>query len=64
MLSLVPKLENNFRNLETVITCKDGNKKVISWSNVSSTYPIEGLSLWAVGVDITKRKKAEENLKT
>lgn len=63
VLSLVPKFENNFRNLETVITCKDGNKKVISWSNVSSTYPIDGLSLWAVGVDITKRKKAEENLK-
>ncbi|WP_051350627.1 PAS domain-containing protein [Caloramator sp. ALD01] len=63
VLSLVPELENNFRNLETTITCKDGSQKVISWSNVSSLYPIEGLSLWAVGVDITKSKKAEENLK-
>ncbi|MBZ4662648.1 MAG: sensor histidine kinase [Caloramator sp.] len=63
ILSLVPELENNFRNLETTITCKDGSQKVISWSNVSSLYPIEGLSLWAVGVDITKRKMAEENLK-
>lgn len=63
ILSLVPELENNFRNLETTITCKDGSQKVISWSNVSSLYPIEGLSLWAVGVDITKSKMAEENLK-
>ncbi|MCX7694643.1 MAG: ATP-binding protein [Caloramator sp.] len=63
ILSLVPELENNFKDLETTITCKDGSKKIISWSNVSALYPIEGLSLWAVGVDITKRKMAEENLK-
>ncbi|CDF57377.1 ATP-binding protein [Thermobrachium celere] len=63
VLNLIPKLENNFRNLETTITCKDGTKKIISWSNVSSLYPIEGLSRWTVGVDITKRKVAEESLK-
>ncbi|GFR34597.1 ATP-binding protein [Thermobrachium celere] len=63
VLNLIPKLENNFRNLETTITCKDGTKKIISWSNVSSLYPIEGLTRWTVGVDITKRKVAEESLK-
>ncbi|WDC84839.1 PAS domain-containing protein [Caloramator sp. mosi_1] len=27
LLNLVPELENNFRNLETTITCKNGTKK-------------------------------------
>lgn len=63
VLETAEKLKNNFRNFETTITCKDGSKKVISWSNISSDYPIEGLSLWAVGIDVTKRKSVEENFK-
>ncbi|GEM_PF-2148144 len=56
----------NYRNWEWEITCKDGTRKIISWSNISKEYPINGLAGWGVGIDITERKateKAVENAK-
>ena len=52
----------NFRNLEWDITCKDGSKKTVLWSNMSDIYPIPGWSSWVVGIDISERKKTEEKL--
>jgi len=57
------KYGGNFRNLERDITCKDGSKKTVLWSNMSGIYPIPGWYSWAVGVDISNRKKTEEKLK-
>lgn len=57
------KQGGNFRNLEGNVTCKDGSKKTVLWSNMSEIYPIPGWSSWAVGIDISDRKKAEEKLK-
>ncbi|MBD3287882.1 PAS domain S-box protein [candidate division KSB1 bacterium] len=51
---------DNYRNWETVITCKNGNKKVIAWSNISSQYPIPGWNTWGIGIDTTDRRRAEE----
>jgi len=58
------KQGGNFRNLEWDITCKDGGKKTVLWSNMSDIYPIPGWSSWAVGIDISDRKKTEEKLKS
>ena len=53
---------NNFsyKNYETNITCKDGTKRTISWSSVSSLVLIPGWKYWEVGVDVTERVKAEQ----
>ncbi len=63
MMSEMVALGNDFRDEETVITCKDGRKRVISWSNISGQHPIPGWYTWAVGVDVTERNIAMENLK-
>lgn len=62
MLDEITKAGNEFRQLEFEITCKDGSKKTISWSNISKKVPIPGWSHWATGIDITQRKKALEQL--
>jgi PAS domain S-box-containing protein len=54
---------SNFRNLEWYITCKDGSLRTILWSNISEKYPIPGWYSWAIGIDITERKVAEEMLR-
>ncbi|MEI4828322.1 ATP-binding protein [Bacillus sp. FJAT-53711] len=52
----------NFRGWEMVLTCKNGDKKTIVWSNLSEEFPVPGFSHWAIGIDITHRKKVEEEL--
>ncbi len=54
---------NNLRDWEAVITCKDGSQKTILWSNVSHSFPIPGWAGWAVGLDISDRKRAEMQLR-
>lgn len=63
MMNMFLSMGNNFRDLETKITCKDGSHKYIMWSNLSDEYPIEGWASWAVGIDVTNLRKTEENLK-
>lgn len=53
-----------FRNWEWEITSKDGSTKTIAWSNISKQYPIPGWDSWAIGVDVTEGKKAEEEVRT
>ncbi|MGD1958570.1 MAG: PAS domain-containing protein [Fulvivirga sp.] len=47
---------------ETVITCKDGSKRTISWLHKASTNPIPGWHDWGIGIDITDRRVAESAL--
>lgn len=54
------QIGNNYRGVEISITCKDESEKIISWSNISESYPIPGWNHWAVGIDITERRRAEE----
>ncbi len=53
----------NFRGLELELTCKDGSKRTVSWYNIAELVPIEGWATWAVGIDITEQKRAEEKLR-
>ncbi|MBF0589636.1 MAG: PAS domain S-box protein, partial [Magnetococcales bacterium] len=50
------------RDREWSITCKDGRRRTILWSNISKRFPIPGWTSWAVGVDITRRKRALADL--
>jgi PAS domain S-box-containing protein len=54
---------NDYRDWEWEITCKDGSVKLISWSNISQEFPIPGWAAWGIGVDITDRKRAEQEIR-
>jgi len=54
---------NDFRDWEVNITCKNGEIKTIMWSNILQSIPILGWNIGAIGIDITNRKRMEENLK-
>ena len=56
----VPMPGVEFRDWELTITCKDGTKRTIAWSNISGECPLPEWSTWAVGVDVTERKQLEE----
>ena len=64
MISELNNLGFDFRDKEYTLTCKDGTKKTISWSNISSKYPVPGWHTWAIGVDVTEHKRIETNLKS
>jgi two-component system sensor histidine kinase TtrS len=51
---------NDYRDWEWELTCKDGSKRTISWSNISARFPIPGWTSWRFGVDGTQRKRAED----
>lgn len=53
----------DFRDWEWELTCKDGSKRTILWSDISKHSPIPGWARWGIGVDITERKLAEEKLR-
>lgn len=53
---------NYYRNWEWEVTCKDGTKKIIAWSNLSDQFPLQGWASWGIGVDVSDRKRAEQAL--
>ncbi len=53
---------DNYRDLESEMTCKDGSVKTVAWSNISGRFPVPGWGTWAIGVDVTVRKQAERVL--
>ena len=55
--------KNDIRNLEWRITCKDGQIRTISWSDISRSFPIAGWTMWSVGIDITARVNTEKALR-
>ncbi len=62
LINTINKISRNFRDMETEVTCKNGSKKTISWSNISDRFPIPGWDSWAIGVDVTYRKSMENKL--
>jgi len=63
LFEMLKKYKSSFRNTEWDITCKNGLKKTVLWSNIAEQFPVEGWYSWAVGFDITDRKKAEKKIK-
>ena len=62
MMAKWAKRGHNYYNWEWDITCKDGTTKTIAWSNISERFPIAGWATWGIGIDITRRKRALDNL--
>ncbi|MBN2471679.1 MAG: PAS domain S-box protein [Anaerolineae bacterium] len=56
------EMGDNYRDIEWKLACKDGSLRTISWSNISAQYPIPGWGTWAIGIDVTARKQAEQAL--
>jgi len=55
----IASLGHYYRNAEFELVCKNGERKVISWSNVSRDYPIEGWWSWGIGQDVTELRQME-----
>ncbi len=53
----------NYRGWETKLVARDGSTKYVEWSNISGELAIPGWSQWGVGVDVTKKKQAQEALR-
>jgi PAS domain S-box-containing protein len=53
---------DNYRDWEWEWRCKDGSFKTIAWSNITAQFPIPGWATWAVGIDVTERKKAQQRV--
>jgi len=54
---------DEFYNWEINLTCKNGRVRTVAWSNISKRFPIPGWKSWAIGVDVSERKQAEEALR-
>ncbi len=57
------KSGKKFQNREMELTCKNGEKRCIAWTNLSSDRKLPGWESWAIGVDLTERKRAEHALR-
>ncbi len=53
----------DFRDREWKIVTKSGAERIISWSSISGSLPLPGWHTWGIGVDITKRRRAEQSLR-
>lgn len=62
MMELWPSKKNT-REWEVDLLSKDGRARTIAWSNISETCPISGWEIWAIGVDVTDRNHALEQLR-
>ncbi|MFW5857028.1 MAG: PAS domain S-box protein, partial [Planctomycetota bacterium] len=49
-----------FRDKEITLQAKDGSERTVVWTNLSSSFSFTERDTWAIGVDITERKRAEE----
>lgn len=54
---------DDFSCFEVDLTCKDGTKRTVSWSNCALKAPIPGWASWAAGMDVTRNKEAERRLR-
>ena len=54
---------DNYLNWEWALTAKDGTIKTIAFSNISKHYPIKDWANWGIGIDISARRKVENELR-
>jgi len=53
---------HDYRDWEWTLRAKDGGTRTVLWSSQSEKFPMEGWRTWGTGVDITARRRAEEQL--
>lgn len=52
-----------FSGWEWEVTCKDGARRIIAWSSIAGRVSVPGWASWRVGVDVTERRRAEDELR-
>jgi two-component system, cell cycle sensor histidine kinase and response regulator CckA len=50
------------KGIEWEITTKQGEKRIISWTNISNNFEIPGWYTWAIGIDMTEKREMEQQL--
>jgi PAS domain S-box-containing protein len=63
ILKELRELSQPLRERAFDLTCKNGTEKMIVWSNISVEVPIKGWYTWAIGIEVTERKRIEEALR-
>jgi two-component system, cell cycle sensor histidine kinase and response regulator CckA len=63
LLEMRRKSPGDVQNWEHPVTCKDGTVRTISMTNISAQYPVPGWASWGIGVDVTSRKRVEQQLR-
>jgi len=63
LLTHVDETNGDYRDRELVMTAQDGSQRTVIWSSLSARHPVPGWRKWSVGIEVTKRKQAEEALK-
>ena len=63
MITELERQGSDFRDWEWELVSKTGQVKTVAWSNISEHFPISGWASWGIGVDVTERRQAEENLR-
>ncbi|MBI4926929.1 MAG: PAS domain S-box protein [Anaerolineae bacterium] len=63
ILNAIQYQESRLLTGEHPITSKDGEIRVISWSDQSEETPIPGWSAWSIGMDVTERINREAALR-
>ena len=64
VLAAHPAQGGDYRGREWGVRCRDGSRKIVSWSNISRYVQIPGWSNWIIGLDMTPRVHAESVLKS
>ena len=55
-------VSGDYRDWELEITCRDGSRRWVSWTDVSKAVRIPGWHKWGIGIDITERRRIEGEL--
>ena len=63
VVKLFSKHKKPFFGIEQEFTCKDGSKRIVSWSNISNDFPIQNWHDWSIGTDVTRLKRIEKELR-
>jgi PAS domain S-box-containing protein len=53
---------NAYRDWPWTLTCKDGTRRTVSWSNVSDDFPVPGWAAWKTGIDVTEQRQLERQI--
>ena len=53
-----------FINKETFLTARDGSVRYVQWTNLPPEFTFTGHASWSVGIDVTERKQAEEEIRS
>jgi PAS domain S-box-containing protein len=54
--------DESYGERESELNGKDGQKRIIAWSNTSADFPVPGWARWVVGVDVTDRVLAQRRV--